>query len=125
MSPRWRPQRGEIVLVKFPFMDTGGQAQAKLRPAVVVSGQIVYQTTADVLIAAISSRPTSQPLPTDYEIAIGTAEHKGAGLKKTSWVKASNLANIARSAVIRRLGRLTPTCLEELDKCLKLALELS
>jgi hypothetical protein len=26
MSPRWRPQRGEIVLVNFPFMDTGGQA---------------------------------------------------------------------------------------------------
>jgi mRNA-degrading endonuclease toxin of MazEF toxin-antitoxin module len=124
MSPRWRPQRGEIVLVNFPFMDTGGQAEAKLRPAVVVSGEAVHQTTADVLIAAVSSRPTSQPLPIDYEITIGTPEHKQAGLRKTS-CKASNLANIPRSAVTRRLGRLTPAGLKELDKRLKLALELS
>jgi mRNA-degrading endonuclease toxin of MazEF toxin-antitoxin module len=104
MSSHWQPQRGEVVLVNFPFVDTGGQAQAKLRPAVVVSGQVVHQTTADVLIAAISSRPASQSIPTDYEITIGTLEHKRAGLKKTSWVKASNLANIPRSAVTRRLG---------------------
>jgi len=115
MSSHWRPQRGE----------TDGQAQAKLRPAVVVSGQIIHQTTADVLIAAISSRPTSQPLPTDYEITIGTPEHRRAGLKKTSWVKASNLANIPRSAVTRRLGRLTLVGIKELDKRLKLALDLS
>jgi len=125
MSPHWRPQRGEVVLVNFPFVDTGGQAQAKVRPAVVVSGQIVHRTTAEVLIAAVSSRPTSQPLPTDYEITVSTPEHKRAGLRKTSWVKASNLANIPRSAVTRRLGRLTPTGLKELDKCLKLALGLS
>jgi mRNA-degrading endonuclease toxin of MazEF toxin-antitoxin module len=125
MSPRWRPQRGEIVLVNFPFVDTGGQPQAKLPPAVVVSGQIIHQTTADVLIAAISSRPASHPLPTDYEITIGTPEHRRAGLKKTSWVKASNLANIPRSAVTRRLGRLTLAGIKELDKRLKLALELS
>ena len=125
MSSHRHPQRGEVVLVNFPFVDTGGQAQAKLRPAVVVSGQIVHQTTADVLIAAISSRPTSQPLPTDYEITIGTSEQKRAGLKKTSWVKASNLANVPRSAVTRRLGRLTPTGLKKLDRRLKLALELS
>jgi len=125
MSSHWQLQRGEIVLVNFPFVDTGGQAQAKVRPAVVVSGQIVHQTTADVLIAAISSRPTSQPLPTDYEITIGTSEHKRAGLKKTSWVKASNLANIPRSAVTRRLGRLTLAGIKELDKRLELALDLS
>ena len=91
MSSHWQPQRGEIVLVNFPFVDTGGQAQAKLRPAVVVSGQIVHQTTADVLIAAISSRPTSQPLPCLLYTSDAADEHKRAGLKKTSWVKASNL----------------------------------
>jgi mRNA-degrading endonuclease toxin of MazEF toxin-antitoxin module len=112
------------VLVNFPFVDTGGHAQAKPRPAVVISGETIHQTTADVLIAAISSRPTSQPLPTDYKITVGTPEHKRAGLKKTSWIKASNLANIPRFAVTRRLGRLGPACLEELDKRLKLALEL-
>ena len=125
MSPHWQPQRGEVVLVHFPFIDTGDQARAKLRPAVVISGETIHQTTADVLIAAISSRPTSQPLPTNYEIAVGTPEHEIAGLKKTSWVKASNLANIPRSAVTRRLGQLAPAGLEELDKRLKLALELS
>jgi mRNA-degrading endonuclease toxin of MazEF toxin-antitoxin module len=125
MSARsWRPQRGEVVLVRFPFLEAGGRVQAKPRPAVVVSGQIIHERTADVLIVAISSRPTSQPLPTDYQIPHGTPEAKAAGLKKTSWVKVSNLATVPRAAVARRLGHLSPAGLQAVDDCLRLALGL-
>ncbi len=126
MSSRpWHPHRGEVVLVQFPFLDTGGQAQVKPRPAVVISSQVIHQQTADVLIAAISSRPISQPLPTDYPITYGTPEAKSTGLKRTSWVKASNLATVPRAAVGRRLGRLTPQGLQAVDDRLRLALGLS
>ncbi|MFQ5340292.1 MAG: type II toxin-antitoxin system PemK/MazF family toxin [Anaerolineae bacterium] len=125
MSTRsWSPQRGEVVLVRFPFLEAGGRVQAKPRPAVVVSGRAIHKRTADVLIVAISSRPASQPLPTDYQIRHGTPEAGATGLKKTSWVKVSNLATVPRSAVTRRLGHLTPEVLQAVDDRLRLALGL-
>lgn len=125
MTARWQPQRGEVVLVKFPFLGLGTEVQAKLRPAVIVSSSVLHHASADVIIAAISSRPTSRPLPTDYEIPAGSPEHSAAGLKKTSWVKSASLANVPKSAVSRRLGKLTPSALAELDARLKLALGLA
>lgn len=125
MSTRsWQPQRGEVVLVRFPFITAGGRVQVKPRPAVVISGPVIHQRTADVLIVAISSRPASQPLPTDYQIPHGTPEARVAGLKKNSWVKVSNLATAPRAAVARRLGRLTPAGSQAVDDRLRLALGL-
>ncbi|MDH7472810.1 MAG: type II toxin-antitoxin system PemK/MazF family toxin [Anaerolineae bacterium] len=122
---RWQPRRGEVVLVRFPFLEIGGRVQTKPRPAVIVSGSAIHDYTADVLIVAISSRPASQPLPTDYEIRLGTPEATAAGLKKTSWVKVSNLAAVPRAAVGRRLGHLNPEGLKAVDDRLRMALGLS
>lgn len=124
MIRSWQPQRGEVVLVRFPFLDAEGSPQARLRPAVILSGDAIHRHTADVLLAAISSRPTSAPLPTDYQIPAGTPEHEAAGLKVTSWIKLSNLANVPRSAIARRLGRLIAASLQQVDERLRLALEL-
>jgi mRNA-degrading endonuclease toxin of MazEF toxin-antitoxin module len=123
-SRPWQPQRGEVVLVSFPFLAASGQAQAKPRPAVVISGSVIHDHTADVLIAAISSRPASQSLPTDYYIAEGAPESQAAGLKRSSWVKVSNLAAVPRAAVTRRLGRLPLQSLRAVDERLRLALDL-
>jgi mRNA-degrading endonuclease toxin of MazEF toxin-antitoxin module len=111
-------------LVSFPFIDVGGAAQAKPRPAVVISGRLIHQTTADVLIAAISSRPASQPLPTDYQIVAGTLEAQLAGVKMTCWVKTSNLAAVPKAAITRRLGSLSAEGLQNVEHRLRLALEL-
>ncbi|MBU2610067.1 MAG: type II toxin-antitoxin system PemK/MazF family toxin [Chloroflexi bacterium] len=120
----WQPQRGEVVLVRFPFINLGGQVQVKPRPAVVISGQAIHTQAADVLIAAISSRPASRPLGTDYAIAENTPEARAAGLKTASWVKISNLATVPKTAVARRIGKLTPTGLEEVESRLRLAIDL-
>ena len=120
----WHPRRGEVVLVQFPFLESPGSAQAKLRPAVVISGDAIHRETADVLIAAISSRPGSVPLSTDYQIMLGTSESRLAGLVMTSWVKVSNLAAVPKAAVLRRLGRLTDEGLRAVDQRLRLALDL-
>ena len=121
----WQPRRGEVVLVAFPFLGSDGQAQVKPRPALVVSGDIIHSTTADVLIAAISSRPASRSLPTDYQIIWGTDESQAVGLKRTSWVKTSNLAAVPKAAVTRRLGQLSPAGLHAVDERLLLALGLA
>ncbi|MCD6507339.1 type II toxin-antitoxin system PemK/MazF family toxin [Candidatus Poribacteria bacterium] len=120
----WIPQRGEVVLVRFPFLQTDGRVRVKPRPAVIISGPVIHEQTADVIIAAISSRPASRPLPTDYHIPYGSSESKAGGLKRDSWVKVSNLATIPRSAIARRLGRLTAAGMRAVDERLRLALGL-
>ena len=122
-SRRWYPRRGQVVLVDFPFVKSDGQIQTKLRPAVVVSSPVIHRHTTDVLIAAISSRPRSRSLPTDYEIRYGTPAARSAGLKKNSWVKASNLVTVPKEVVSRRLGFLTSRDLREVDRCLRIALD--
>ncbi len=120
----WQPRRGEVVLVSFPFVDASGTAQAKPRPAVIISSLLVHETTADVLIAAISSRPASQPLPTDYQIVAESREALLAGVKTTCWVKTSNLAAVPKAAVARRLGSLSPEGLRQVEQRLRMALDL-
>jgi len=115
-------QRGEIILVRFPFIGSHAALQAKVRPAVVVSGPLFHRHTADVIVAAISSRPASSPLPTDYEIHLDTPEASASGLKRDSWVKAGTLATIPRRAALRRLRRLTAAGLQAVDECIRRAL---
>lgn len=82
----------------------------------IVSGPTFHRHTADVIVAAISSRPVSSPLPTDYEIRLGTHDALAARLKRDSWVKAGTLATIPRKAVRQRLGQLTATGLQAVDE---------
>jgi mRNA-degrading endonuclease toxin of MazEF toxin-antitoxin module len=125
MSNSWIPQRGQVVLVRFPFLPAGGVPQAQVRPAVVVSGPAIHDHTADVLIVAISSRPISHALPTDYELVLGTPAATAAGLRQTSWVKVSNVAAVPKAAVIRRLGQLPPSAIQAIDERLRMAFDLS
>lgn len=45
-------QRGEIVLVPFPFTDL---STAKVRPAIVVSGSLYQSVERDLVLAAVTS----------------------------------------------------------------------
>ena len=45
-------QRGEIVLVPFPFSDL---STTKVRPAIVISSAMYHQAEPDLLLAAITS----------------------------------------------------------------------
>lgn len=109
-------QRGDIVLVPFPFTDLTSQ---KVRPAVVVSPD---NTGEDVLLAFVSSIPAQGPIPpTDLPIPINHPEFSDTGLKKPSVVKASKLLALHKTKVLRRLGHLGPALARELDARLKRA----
>lgn len=118
-------ERGDVVLVAFPYLEASGSLQSKVRPALVVSGPNLHAHTADVIVAAISSRPTSVPLPTDVHLIAHSPEHTAAGLKTTSWIKAATLATIPRAAIHRRMGKLSGATLSEVEKRLRASLELA
>lgn len=107
-------QRGDVVLVPFPFTDLSAQ---RMRPALVVSTPNYEQQTGDIIVAQITSRQRS--LPTDYALQ----DWQGAGLLKPSVVRCK-LATIKASLVQFRVGRLRDQDLQEFDKRLRAALGL-
>lgn len=109
-------QRGDVVLVPFPYSDL---STTKQRPAVVVSGSTYHQSEPDLILAAITGQIPPRLAPTDCRLR----DWRQAGLLMPSLVK-SFLLTLDPALVRHRLGRLTPRDLREVDKKLRLALEL-
>jgi len=112
-------QRGDIVLVPFPFTDLTFE---KLRPAVIAS---VDPQETDVIIAFISSVVSPGELSeTDYVLHQDDPDFAKTGLKKTSTFRTRKLLTVERSRIIRRLGRVSPAIQKELDVRLRHAVGL-
>lgn len=99
--------RGDVVLVPFPFTDLSTQRQ---RPAVVLSGDRFHHSGHDVIIAAITSQQTS--MFTDYPLQ----DWQSAGLLGPSVVRVGKLLTLHKALVRRKLGALAPSDLREVEK---------
>lgn len=84
MTPVFPLQRGDIVLVPFPFTDLSGQ---KVRPALIISPDPVGN---DVLLAFISSVIPTTPEATDYVLDTTHSAFPQTGLKAVSVFRMSN-----------------------------------
>jgi mRNA interferase MazF len=69
-------QRGDVVLVPFPFTDLTRQ---KARPAVVISSERVNATSADVILVAISSKLPTTPNDSDLIIRHDSPRFQATG----------------------------------------------
>lgn len=103
--------RGDVVLVPFPFSD---QSSSKKRPAIVISSIAHNATSRDIVIMAVSSQ-TQRPVSV-FEFLINNWQE--AGLLKPSAAKAA-ISTIDSSLVIRRLGALSPNDMGLLDASIK------
>ena len=102
-------QRGDILLIPFPFTDLSGQ---KVRPAVIVSPDPQGE---DVLVAFISSVTPIRLQATDWLLANDHTEFPNTGLKYPSVFKMDKLLTLHRSLILRRLGHGGPKIQEELN----------
>jgi|SRR5688572_33181533 len=105
-------KKGDILLIPFPFTDLSG---LKFRPALVL-----IASPTDITVAFITTQLKWQE-ETDLELK-PSAEN---GLKKPSLVRLSKLATIDFELVTGKLGRITTSEIEELNKKLKKLLQLS
>jgi mRNA interferase MazF len=83
-------QRGDIVLVDFPYSDQTGR---KVRPALVVQAEVLNQRLDDTILLALitSSQRRRIGAATQFEIDITTAEGQQTGLRLNSVVQCENL----------------------------------
>ena len=96
-------QKGDIVLIPFPFTDMTGN---KKRPALILaSGSL------DVTVCFISTQLHWQD-STDLLLQPGITN----GLKKPSLVRIGKIATIDKALVIGKLGNIDAKQIKELDK---------
>jgi mRNA interferase MazF len=107
-------QRGDVVLVRFPFTDL---RTTKLRPAIVlaVHGE-------DIIVVGIFSNIPNEIKDTWLIIEENHSSFKVTGLKKRSIVKAEKLAVVHHSVIHSTIGSLHPTLIHSLDQLIKKAL---
>lgn len=109
-------QRGDVLLVPFPFSDL---STTKVRPSVVISSRHYHSTQPDILLAAITSKLSTSPDPLDYSLS----DWQSAGLRYPSAFKPV-LFTLEPHQVILHIGKLTVADMTEIDKRLRLALNL-
>ena len=115
-------QRGEVVLVRFPFSSGAG---GKVRPALVVQNDTNNRRLNSTIVAMITSNTQlSTKEPTQLLIDPSTPEGRMSGLLHPSAVKCENLLTLEQSLVLRTIGSMPPAALARVDACLKASLDL-
>ncbi len=99
-------QKGDIVLIPFPFTDLTG---SKNRPALIL---VVAKSSITVAFISTQSRWKE-----DTDLVLQPNENNG--LKKESLVRLSKLATLEKSLAIGLLGRIDPDQLQLLNRNLK------
>lgn len=95
--------RGDMVIVPFPFILTGGQKTQKARPALVISDMTLKRRYNDITLACI----TSQVPDVLKETEIIMKATPTNGLVKKSTLRLEFLMTIPSELVSRKIGQLT------------------
>jgi len=106
--------RGDIVLVPFPFTDL---SLKKVRPAVVIS----VKNDVDVSVAFISSIFPEEPSEVNFVLLESHPDFSMTGLKKSSVFKMNKVLTLERSKILRRFGKISLSVQKELDIKFKIA----
>ena len=113
-------QRGDVVLVRFPYAAGTG---AKFRPDLVVQGDKNNRRLHNTIVAAISSNiRLATTEASQLLIDPTTSDGRSSGLLQPSAVKCEGLFTVAQSEIKRTIGRLPDTMMRRVDECLKSAL---
>ena len=104
----------KIVLVPFPFDDL---SSAKVRPAVCLTDSIGPHK--HIVVAFITSRVPTEPLPTDFIIADTALEFAVTGLRVASTLQLHRMMTITTGLIMRELGELPAGMQGQVEKRLK------
>jgi len=115
-------QRGDIVLAQVPMPSTQ-LTQFKRRPAVIVSANYLNEILDDVMVVPCTSQTNrtltrTQYLITGDEIAL-------AGIRVESVIRCESIFTLNKSMIMRKLGQLSESAINQIDNCLLIALELT
>lgn len=115
-------KKGDVVLVPFPFSDS---ATEKKRPAVIIQCDALNNRLDTVTIAQVTSNISrAKRERSQVFVDIATTSGRETGMLMDSAVKCETIATIAKSRIIKTIGRLDGGLKKELDKSLRAAFDL-
>lgn len=112
------PKRGEVWLVSFD--PTLGAEIKKARPALVLQNDVANRASPITIVAAITSRFDEGRL---YPTEVRLFPPEG-GLTAESVVLSNQLRSVHRRRLVKRLGRVKPGTLEDVERALQIGLGL-
>jgi mRNA-degrading endonuclease toxin of MazEF toxin-antitoxin module len=113
--------RGDVILVRFPHPSG---LRGKKRPAVVVQSDAYLGNIKTVVIAEVTKNLAMASDPACLFIDVNTPEGKATGLVRDSVVSCLVLVTVYTDTVAQVLGSLSGSMKQQLNTCLKVALEL-
>jgi mRNA interferase MazF len=113
--------RGDVVLVPFPFQDKPGE---KIRPAIVVQSDAENRRLANTILAMITGNLDDAGQPTTVLVDPNTPDGAGSGLNGPSLVKCYNLATVRQGRVLHIIGHLSDAIMQQVNQALQAALAL-
>ena len=111
-----KPRRGDVWLIDFG--DPVGREQAGIRPAVVVSADLLNDGPAGVVVV-VPLTTAARGLPSHVEIS---PEH--SGLDEVSYAKCEDVKSVSEQRLVNRLGSVDPAPLFEIARVLRFLLDL-
>jgi mRNA interferase MazF len=109
------PVRGEVWLVNWN--PAGGSEQAGKRPALVIQNDIGNEKASTTIVAAISGSVKIYPMNVKIDPPEG-------GLERYSIVKTSQILTVSKERLEKRLGQISAKKMEEINRAIKLSLDL-
>jgi len=109
------PVRGEVWLVNWN--PARGSEQAGKRPALVIQNDIGNEKASTTVVAAISGSVKIYPMNVKIDPPEG-------GLKRSSIVKTSQILTVSKERLEKRLGQISAQKMKEVNRAIKLSLDL-
>ena len=113
--------RGQIVVVDFAV---AGMTK-KVRPVLVIQADSYNRKMSNTVVAMITTKLARASEPTHLLIDITTPEGKQSGLLHASVVNCNTLTTVRQDEVLRTLGSLPATLMQQIELCLKTALAIA
>lgn len=112
--------RGSVVIVDFRPTNPA----AMVRPALVIQNDSLNSRMANTIVAQITTNVARAYEDAQLLIDAAHPDWLQSGLRLPSVVNAAGLATILQSHITHVIGHLSPTTMQEIDECLKAALDL-
>ncbi len=115
-------ERGDVVLLPIAFVGTTG---SKVRPAVVVQNDTLNGKLRSTIVAIVTSTNMRAAVePSQLFVDISLPGGSGTGLLHNSTVKCEHLDTVARTDIVRVIGRFSDDLMDRIDICIESALTL-
>ena len=111
--------RGDVVEVNWPFTDLSG---SKVRPAVVVRSDFLTGLIDDTVLVKITGSAFGVP---GTEVLLDPKVETRAGLSKVCYARCYDIMTRDEAVVGMVVGSLSLAAMQEIEKCLKVVLEIS